>query len=297
MTKGSAGSGSHSQKLRDFLERQGLNKRAQADLISQILELSASQAYRKLSAGDGAWLLPQLDKIAAHFSITTAELLYDESGQIEFPNSNSQSPLVEATLHLAKDVACKIQIGEPLAPDFDLPPLVAVKVGEQWHVYQDSPAEVDGYYAVRSISALLPDPANRHAMPRVAVIDDVDADLQAAVLEQHGLRATAYGNPADFLLAVEREHYDAYVLDWVLGSSDSASIIDIIRSIYGDSLPIIVLTGFAQEYEGSLSKALQNKNVHYVGKPAPGSILAMQIKNALANSGKKPDGVAANAKN
>lgn len=114
----------------------------------------------------------------------------------------------------------------------------------------------------------------------VAVLDDMDADILAAVLVRQGLFALPYESPSELLAALPNEEFDAFVLDWVLGDDDCMKVIETIRQ-RSATVPIIVLTGHAEEYESALQQALRIQGVYYIGKPTPGSILALQITNVV----------------
>lgn len=272
----------YAKKLVAFLEKQGLDRRAQTELIKELLEISESQAYRKLKADDNGWTLHHLHKVAAHFKVSFDQLFSTTEAVQHKAHFLDGIQLEDAQLHLWQHLPCKIKLGSRITDQVEPPPLVAQIKDDGWHVFQMPPSNEEAMYAVDFVFASIPEPTLKVRKPTVAIVDDTDADLLAQVLQLHNLDVTAYPNPGDFLLAVEHKPYDVYVLDWVLGLNDSGSIIDIIRNLYGEAPPIIVFTGFAQEHEVELGRALAKANVHYAGKPMPTSILAMQIHRTIS---------------
>lgn len=274
----------YAKQLVAFLEKQGLDKRAQTELIIELLDVSESQAYRKLKADDNGWTIHHLHKVAAHFKVSFDQLFSTTESCTHETQLFEGVLLEDAKLHLWQHLPCKIKLGSRITDEIEPPPLVAQIHDDGWHVFQIPPSNQEATYAVGFVFASIPEPTPKVKKPTVAIIDDNDADLLAEVLRLHNLNVTAYPNPGDFLMAVEHKPYDVYVLDWVLGSNDSGSIIDIIRNLYGETPPIIVFTGFAQEHEVELGRALAKANVHYAGKPMPTSILAMQIHRTISKT-------------
>ena len=254
----------------------------QAGLIEQILGLSTSQAYRKLN-GSSPWQLSQVERLAQYLNVPTSNLLVDHSQQdSQLPVDNE---LIPAILHLnnqSGEAHCWIQLGEPLADDSCAPLLLAKRLHDCWHVFPGTQFDAEDGYEVTYLTIRPPKRANTKRL-LVAVLDDKDADLLSAILVQQGLFALPYHHPKDLLDALPHEDFDAFVLDWVLG--EPTSCMDVIETIrrQNPNVPIVVLTGYALEHESELSKALQMRGVYYIGKPTPGSILALQIKNMVTN--------------
>ncbi|VEB43903.1 Response regulator containing a CheY-like receiver domain and an HD-GYP domain [Chromobacterium violaceum] len=255
----------------------------QASLIEQILGLSTSQAYRKLN-GSSPWQLAQVERLAQYFNLPASSLLVDHSQQ------EGQSPmdneLLPAILHLnnqSGEAHCWIQLGEQLADDSCAPLFLAKRLHDCWHVFPGTLFDGEDGYEVGYLTIRPPKRANTKRL-LVAVLDDKDADLLPAILVQQGLFALPYHQPQALLQALQHEEFDAFVLDWVLGEPTSCmEVIETIRS-HSSTVPIVVLTGYALEHESELSRALQTHGVYYIGKPAPGSILALQIKNMVTNA-------------
>lgn len=254
-----------------------------ADCIAALLGITATQAYKKLTMHDGGWTLSQLDAMAQQFNVTLVDLLA--------PRGIADSEEVKATWERATwdigDVMpCEIQVGPKLNEDLTRPPLVAVAEAGEWEVHDKPPRHTEAY-AVSELRIKLPAPKELSAMPRIAFVDDDHAALQAEALSEFGFRATGFATGEAFLHALTTDAFDAYILDWFLGDVDSAHIIDKIREIQDDSVPILVLTGVSEAYEAALFDTLQkNKNIHYFSKPTPFSILALKLKEILPRNDK-----------
>jgi CheY-like chemotaxis protein len=81
---------------------------------------------------------------------------------------------------------------------------------------------------------------------RVAVLDD-DEDVVAsiaAVLRSQGLHVEEFSSTKAFLAAKDRESYDAYVVDWLLGDVTALGVVASLRSHEASrAVPIILLSG------------------------------------------------------
>nr|WP_176426047.1 helix-turn-helix domain-containing protein [Chromobacterium sp. ASV5] len=269
--------------IRRHLEQFRWPEQQQASLLEQILGLSTSQAYRKLN-GSSAWQLQQVEQLAQYFNVSAASLLVDHEARKE--NLPCEAELIPAILHLndlSGEAHCWVQLGESLADDSCAPLFMAMRIRDCWHVYPGTLHDLEGGFEVSYLTIRPPKRANSKRL-LVGVLDDTDADLLSAILVQHGLFALPYQRPEQLLEALPREHFDAFVLDWVLGGDQNGmAMIEAIRRRTAHT-PIIVLTGYAQQHEQALQQALQTHGVYYVGKPTPGSILALQIKNVVTSA-------------
>ena len=189
--------------------------------------------------------------------------------------------LIPAILHLTdhtEEAHCWIQLGDVVQDGSISPLLLARRQGRQLArvsrrprpLHQRPRSHLPGGAAAQ---------ARNNKRLLVAVLDDMDADILAAVLVRQGLFALPYESPSELLAALPNEEFDAFVLDWVLGDDDCMKVIETIRQ-RSATVPIIVLTGHA-EYESALQQALRIQGVYYIGKPTPGSILALQITNVV----------------
>ncbi|WP_146056737.1 response regulator [Chromobacterium alticapitis] len=270
--------------IRAQLEQFNWPEAQQAGLVEQILGLSTSQAYRKLN-GSSPWQLAQVEKLAQYLNVSASTLLVRREPQ-DSPSLPREQDLIPAILHLnnqSGEAHCWIQLGEPLADDSCAPLLMAKRLHDCWHVFPGTQFDGEDGHEVTYLTVRPPKRANSKRL-LVAVLDDKDADLLSAILVQQGLFALPYYESQALLQALSHEEFDAFVLDWVLG--EPGSCMEVIETIRRQSpnVPIIVLTGYALEHESELSKALQTNGVYYIGKPAPGSILALQIKNMVTNA-------------
>ncbi|UTH73136.1 helix-turn-helix domain-containing protein [Chromobacterium sp. IIBBL 290-4] len=269
--------------IRQQLEQFQWPEAQQAGLVEQILGLSTSQAYRKLN-GSSPWQISQVERLAQYFNTPVSGLLVDHSQQAHAQQNENE--LIPAILHLTSqsgEAHCWVQLGDSLEDDSCAPLLMAKRLHDCWHVFPGTQFSGEDGYEVTYLTIRPPKRANTKRL-LVAVLDDKDADLLSAILVQQGLFALPYSHPQMLLQALRHEEFDAFVLDWVLGADTNCmEIIQIIRSQF-PTVPIIVLTGYALEHEAELSQALQTHNVYYIGKPTPGSILALQIKNMVTNA-------------
>ena len=115
------------------------------------------------------------------------------------------------------------------------------------------------------------------------LIDDDEAFCMvlARSLARRG-HAVQCARDADEALRLAAQGPARILLDLNLAGDSGLRLLPALRAASPGSA-IVVLTGYALEHESELSKALQMRGVYYIGKPTPGSILALQIKNMVTN--------------
>lgn len=124
------------------------------------------------------------------------------------------------------------------------------------------------------------------ASPHVAVLDD-DGALALGicrVLCALGLHAEPFSSPADFTAASEQRRYDAFVLDWMLGTTTAETVIPRLRNRHPRS-PIFLYTGNlavdAAPVESEIASLLRDCQVTFRQKPYSNRQLAADIREAV----------------
>ncbi|MGI9262047.1 MAG: response regulator transcription factor [Woeseiaceae bacterium] len=102
---------------------------------------------------------------------------------------------------------------------------------------------------------------------RIAMLeDDPDqAELVALWLENAGHTVSCHAAGNDFLRAVRRDSFDAYVLDWLVPDLSGIDVLRKLRTEQQDNTPTIITT--VKDEERSVVRALREGADDYVVKP------------------------------
>lgn len=122
--------------------------------------------------------------------------------------------------------------------------------------------------------------------PRVLVCeDDVDAAaILCQLLEQDGLRADIAATAKSARMLLQKNHYQAMLLDLVLPDGDGLSLIHELRgNEKTKDLPIIVVSGTAEEGRKKLNGEALNI-IDWFQKPADNSRLLSTLKNVIRDN-------------
>lgn len=112
---------------------------------------------------------------------------------------------------------------------------------------------------------------------RIAMLeDDPDqAELVGLWLEDAGHSVASHAAGTDFLRAVRRDSFDAYVLDWILPDISGIDVLRKVRKELNDHTPTIITT--VKDEEKSVVRALREGADDYVVKPVRRAELLARI--------------------
>lgn len=243
-----------------------------APLVKDILGLSYSQARRKAS-GTG-WSLEELKQVADRFDESLPDLValcYDADWEDAVFESGG---LV---------VMCRVRIGGELR-ESQPANLVAIKVDGGWSVrHPEGAIAPAGSFEVTKLlleaSATSASVADRK---RVAVLDD-DPDL-VFMLGQHlredGFEARTFTTLGQIEKAAAKERFDAFVLDWVVGSASARAFVEAQRQ-RAPNVPIIVLTGQEKAQHEVAEVLFKMPDLEFLSKPVAFPILTAKLRAKL----------------
>ena len=124
--------------------------------------------------------------------------------------------------------------------------------------------------------------------PRIATLDDDPAAVASvtAILNQSGFEVLPYTDAQQLERASRAEPFAAYVLDWYLGSTTAAALIETLRRGPASArAPIFVLSGNLAPGGVPTDKALaciiERYRVQYRAKPYSALKLAAELRLAL----------------
>jgi CheY-like chemotaxis protein len=266
-------------RVRELMERHGIGERKQSSKLAEILEMGYSEAHRKMQ-GKGVWTITHLAKVAQAFDEPVGALI----GATDHAKTSSAAVCRDATLSVGvREFPCLAWVGDVVSAA-QRPELVAIHtIGNDWRIVDAMIAPPGILYAVEKIE-IRPRPLNR---PKVAIVDDErdSADAMRDYLNEVGYQATAFYSPEGVRDAMRGTHFDAYVIDWMLGDETSEGLVRHIRAVAGSGTPIMLLTGklvSGQADQSELGRAMVRFNLLWHEKPAKQAIIVAELKKALA---------------
>ncbi len=260
------------QCVRALMDRHGLPKYRQSAWLADAFGLSYSQAHRRMN-GASPWSLEDLARLAALFGESLADVVA--------PSRAASS--VAATLAIGSArVPCELWLGEPvhgLAPDT----VVALKTSDGWAAVPASEATEGVVYRIERLEAKPAAPARK----AIAILDD-DQDLTNSIcahFDASGFDARPFFKTADLMSSAAAQHYDGYVLDWIVGESNVLKLIAALRA-QDAKAPIIVLTAQVMAGvvdEADIADAVGRYDLVFHEKPVRTSILAATLSRAFVS--------------
>jgi CheY-like chemotaxis protein len=218
-----------------ILRRHGV---ATSRFISTIEELTGLPAYgaRRRLQEQSPWTDDDVRTIATHFGEDAAAILASTvHGQPPLPGRIEFGDISLSCSYWADQ-------GEPsdqvLGPWVAVPPPTALD-HDPWIVM---PIEELADRRAISVRALYVDFTRLRR--RVAVVDDEPsvADSLSTILRLKGFEASAFTDVESFQSAQDLRGFDAFIVDWVLGTRDARDLISWIRR-RDAAAPVLVLTG------------------------------------------------------
>ena len=267
--------------LKAFLLSRGVPRHKQTAEVAGLLGLAKTSVFRKFK-GESSFSLPELKVIADHFATDVDTLRGLATGHADRVTTGASPE--PARLHLPGLPAHgQLQPGAVLAED-DVCDLVAVRLGEQWHVFAGDAPETRG--PVRhGIASLRITSVPR---PRVALLEDDDnaAAVVAMALDGEGMVVQTHKTPADLAASLARRPFQAYVIDWLLVGGTAEAAIRQIRARQ-PTVPIAITTGALHtgaETEGSLIPFAEQFSVGIFEKPFRQAVLASYLRRGMTES-------------
>jgi DNA-binding NtrC family response regulator len=121
------------------------------------------------------------------------------------------------------------------------------------------------------------------AKARILMVDDEDEFLEASsqALDRRGFEVHIARDGGSALMMVERQDFEAVILDVKMPGLDGIEVFHQIKKIHPD-LPVIILTG-----HGSISQAFETSRegiADYLAKPIDINVLAGRVKQVIEQS-------------
>lgn len=265
-----------------LMDRHQVPRQKHTGALAKTLGLSFAQAHRKMR-GQSNWTFVELKEIARAFDEPVAVL-------VDSPPPGRQ-PGTPALLDVgSKLLPCVVWIGGEV-PAGRSPEYVAVHVSGVWRVYSPESAPTGRKHVVELIEIRPRPPEATH--PAVAVVDDdggrdggglKTADTICLYLNEKGFNATPYYDAATFREALRHTVFDAFVIDWLLGTETAEAAIGDIRQTGNPKAPVFILTGQLEAgnvNESEIARVITAFDVNVLEKPARLPLLAAEISKRL----------------
>ncbi|WDD93114.1 hypothetical protein Bsp3421_003167 [Burkholderia sp. FERM BP-3421] len=269
-------------RVAQLMERHGVPKQKQTRALSDILLLSFAQAHRKMR-GQSTWTFSEIRGVADAYGEPVFALVDPR----EETRGEPSVALLDVGTRL---LTCLAWIGDELKGGKP-PEYVALRVGELWRIYPHDAAPIGQRFAVDLIE-IRPKHADS-GKPSVAIVDDdlgdgggelKTADTICLYLNERGFDATAYYDAGSLRHAMRHTVFDAYVLDWLLGSETAEAAIKDIRASDKPRAPIFLLTGQLDSGnvdESDIARVMTVFDVNVLEKPARLPLLAAELNKRL----------------
>lgn len=258
--------------VRALMERHGLPKYRQSAWLADALGLSYSQAHRRMT-GTSAWSLEELERVAGLFGETLTDIFAPTGAQRAVRGTVKIGP---ATLDCQLWLNERVEHATPGS-------VVAVQTSAGWAVVIAGEATEGVTYKVDRLE-VKPSTAARKV---VAVLDD-DQDLTNTIcanLSESGYDARPFYRTADLLSSAKAQHYDGFVIDWIVGETSVLKLITALRA-QDANCPMVVLT--AQVLAGvvdeaDIADAVKKFGLVFNEKPVRMSILSATLSRAFSS--------------
>ncbi|WP_423761808.1 helix-turn-helix domain-containing protein [Burkholderia sp. NLJ2] len=246
------------QRIREILTKNGIGRRQHAGTISRILNLSFSQAHRKLK-GQSPWAIHQVNQITAEFGEDVGQLF----GESQADSAPVEGDPTAASLVIGNTaIPCQAHIGLALSAD-QRGDLVALETDGRWFIHTADNAPEGQLHSVRLIT-IRPTVEEIRRLS-IAILDDSAeaADELSKYLRNQGFNTQAYYDIQSFNDAVRDQMFDGFVVDWIIGQDTSESCMTKIRQSENPDAPILVLTGQlnTSERESQIARAMRTFDI------------------------------------
>ncbi|WP_034301599.1 helix-turn-helix domain-containing protein [Herbaspirillum sp. RV1423] len=248
------------ERIHQLLREHGVAEREHIKTVAQIIGLQYISTQQKFS-GRKSWTTEQLTRICHYFDEPLTALIEHD------PSISAHRAVL---LGKGAPQRCLVRLGKTLAKPA-LENLAITKNDDEWYVLpgKDVP-EGKLSYAVLNMEVLPP--------PCVALLDDEEDSMLAlaSIFEDHGIETRLFQKPTEILAASQKQVFDAYLLDWVLGAGKTAEeVVSKIRELSKELL-IVILTGEIRTgvvKDSELAYMMRAYDVTVCEKPALSEIL------------------------
>jgi CheY-like chemotaxis protein len=247
-----------------------------ARVIQEATGLAYNAAYRR-TRGKVGWTLDELAKVAEALGGDVDEFLLD-------------SALLGATSATFINEGWRARCHIWLGPRVDGKSASGISAWQQDGEWIVSPSGTAVPAQCFEVKRLLIAPTLAMSV-RVAVLDDQPemAEAVCSYLEAAGFQGNAFQTPNALIDAVLQQKYDAYILDWLIGSDNVRELIMKLREI-DRGCPIALLTGQGDsgEVAAAIADMFASLGIPYFTKGGSSRVIVATLQRLIAERRKSP---------
>jgi len=276
------------ERIAPLFQRHNVQPRNYVSQLAGIVGLSHSQARRMLDKDIGEWSLKSLQDVYNHFGETLVCCSQSPASphETELPGN-----AVEATVFMpSRPVKCQVVLDGELTGQVD---------DRQWVAYRKDGGLVVSELVEAPKNAVLFKVGRIELALRqtrafsIAICDDNKdlADSLGDFLRDYGFSPSVFYSTADVEKAMADTVFDAFVLDWWVGSQTSESLIRLIRLAKSPTVPIFLITGKLNQglsTEAEIADIVRQYHILPRDKPVRPSLLAAEILSAIQYARESP---------
>ncbi|AUX74513.1 response regulator [Erwinia pyrifoliae] len=246
------------EKVRDLLEKKGVDKRKQSSTLAEILGIKYNSAKQKLDE-------------KRSISITEIKKIYRYFNDSFDGSRDYNCVFVMNDMH----VRCNVDVDPEVAVTVSTDENYAVKDGQNYVIDASQKRKNANTHRVKKLEFL---PA-----PKIAILDN-DADileLLQSVCSRFGIEAETFQTKDEILKVMSKQTFDCFIIDWLLDyGENSEQVIEAIRE-KNEKCTIILLTGQLNQHEKDIGKAIMKYGVEIIEKPTRTFIISSILLNNL----------------
>lgn len=256
---------------------QGIPQKKTVATISTVLNMTSTQAHRKLK-GESSWEVEQLLMVLSHLNFPAKaffSLVCDGITEIHDGMFNNILP-------------CKIYLTQKqIKSDYS-----AFRINNEWFVYHQKDIPGNIFEKINSninVAWVELVPAHLPIIqpnPKIAIMDDdfvICETLKQLLSDDYNI--LTFNSIHTIKQAISETNIDGIILDWITPEGSSYRLIDEIRKSQNPNIPIIIMTGKGAEVDIEISKAIDNFDI--IGplqKPVRTEVLRSQLNRIFHSS-------------
>lgn len=219
------------------LAMKGIPKQKHISHTSRVLDITTAAAQKKMT-GASSWEVSQLIKVIASIDMKMSDFfdIYNYS----------VNEMHAATWYDGKaDIKCKIYLST--ANSNETTEYSALKINDKWVVFHtDDIKDEILFESKRNIDIIQLYPQKQNVKKhRIAILDDEKniVDSLQEIIASNEYLVDAFYDVKSLEDSVRYNPYDAYILDWVVGTKTVFNTIKEIRNSENKNAMILILTG------------------------------------------------------
>lgn len=237
------------ERIAHVMLLKGIPKHKHVGHIAKVLDISTTQAHRKLK-GDTQWEVSQLISVIHSLNMQMSAF-FDIT-------SHGYTAMHDAFLTIGKqETRCRIYLLDQA--DEKEREYSAIKINDIWHVFRTRDIPENALFETRRHVGMIEihSPLLKESLPRIAILDDdrIVVENLKETIQSDNYQVEIFSDIPALEARINDEPFDAYILDWLIKERSVYNTINKIRnSTLSDAL-IVVLTG---QLGGKIDKEISN---------------------------------------